>query len=135
MAEAIARSYLPSGRFESAGSEVDCPGETLSALRRRGGGHNPYVIGAMENVGIEVGSMTRTQLSPPLLEGFDYVVSMLDEPLAPHYLLESPRYVHWEVRDPAEFDAAETSQTEEEIEINVLEMLATIEACDLSTEN
>ncbi len=132
MAKAIARIYAPKDRFASAGTEVDRPGETLGALRERGGGHNPFVIGAMKRIGIDVSKARRQQLTPESPSRFDLVVSMLDEKLAPSYLLESPNYVRWDVPDPARFDASATSQTAEEIEIMVLEMLATIEACELN---
>jgi protein-tyrosine-phosphatase len=97
----------------SAGTEVEMPGETLGERRKRRGG--TFVITAMADEGIDVSDNIATQLTPKMLENYDVIISMADEKYTPVWLSNNPRYVSWVIEDPGNKGLPETNEAKNKV--------------------
>ena len=115
MAAALYNHLTGTHDAESAGVDVDVPGETLGERKARLGASN--VVELMQGLGIDVSHHERTQLTKDMLRQYDRIVSMYDPQLAPDWLTSDPRYEYWDIADPT--DMAATKLTHERIRTNV----------------
>jgi protein-tyrosine-phosphatase len=98
MAEALYNRSIGSNLADSAGTDVDVPGETLQQRKLRRGG--TYTIEAMDTEDIDVRNNIRTQLTETMLDQYDQVISMAQKEYTPAWLENHPAYVYWDIKDP-----------------------------------
>ena len=105
---------LNPGEAESAGTEVDLPGEKLmyriparSALK------------VMQEIGIDMSENTRRQLYPEMLENFEKIIVMSEPELTPDYLNKCPRAERWEIEDMRYKSVDEARILRDQISANV----------------
>lgn len=106
---------------DSAGTEVEIPGETLGERKQRRGG--TFTIEAMSKEGIDVNGNVMTQVTPKMLNGYDAVVCMAQEEHTPDWLTQSPKFIRWDVEDPGGKGLVETITARDAIKSKVLEFI------------
>jgi len=77
----------------------------------------------MEDVGLDISKAVRRQLTRDSLNQYDVVVSMAEEEVAPKWLLESPNYIYWDIKDPRGKNFEITAKTRDEIKTRVIELI------------
>lgn len=102
MAEAIF-NMLTGGKYatSSAGTKVidkDGNNKNGQLLKDCLGAKN--VLLALREYGIDVSNKPRVQLQPDMLDGSDKIVVMAEHENIPGYLMNDPRTILWDVKDP-----------------------------------
>ena len=123
MAAAIYNNMTKTHDADSAGTEVDVPGESL--LMRAGRTDGIYIINAMDSVGIDVRRSKRTQLEQSMLNKYDYVISMADKKHSPSWLRSNSNYIYWHITDPGGKDYQTTLQVMQTIKRKVEKLIST----------
>lgn len=102
------------GESESAGTEVDLPGEKLlyripaqSALK------------VMQEIGIDMSENTRRQLYPEMLASYEKIIVMSEPELTPDYLKNCPRAERWNIEDLRYKSVDEARVIRDQISANV----------------
>lgn len=106
---------------DSAGTEVEMPGEKHGDRQKRRGG--THVIQAMAEEGIDIRNNTQAQLTPEMLDKYDKIISMADLEYTPKWLREHPRYIRWTIKDPGGKGLKETVEARERVKKKVLELI------------
>lgn len=106
---------------DSAGTEVEMPGEKHGDRQKRRGG--TYVIQAMGEEGIDIRNNTQTQLTPDMLDKYDKIISMADFDYTPKWLSQHPNYISWVIKDPGGKGMEETIEARERVKEKVLELI------------
>lgn len=122
MAEAFYNTMSNTHGADSAGTEVEVPGQTL-LQRKIERPNRSFVVDAMQDAGIDVSHCVSTQLTEDMILGYDKVISMVDEPYAPRWLVQAPNYVYWEVEDPKGLSLALTIKARDNIQRRVAMLL------------
>lgn len=121
MAKAFYNSLTNTDDANSAGTEVEMPGETLGDRQQRRGG--TFVIEAMAEEGIDIKQFHKTQLTKEMLGDYDKVISMADLEYTPDWLKSAPNYISWTVKDPGGRGLKETQEALENVKAKVLELI------------
>src|SRR5882672_5024442 len=85
MAAALYNQLTGTHDADSAGTQVEKPGETLGERHDRLGG--TVAIEALQREGIDISKNRKTQLTREMLDGYDHIISMADASLSPGWLL------------------------------------------------
>lgn len=93
MAMTLYNSLVP-GEAESAGTQVDEPGQQLKDRPTAAS-----AIEAMRLAGMDISTNTRRQLTPELLNNYDHVVVLAETKAIPSYLNTWPAAEMWHVED------------------------------------
>lgn len=121
MAKAFYNTLTNTNDADSAGTEVEIPGETLGNRQKRRGG--TFVIEAMAKEGVDITQYPMTQLTREMLNNYDKVISMADLEYTPDWLKSSPNYISWTVKDPGGKGLKETQEALENVKAKVLEFI------------
>jgi protein-tyrosine-phosphatase len=121
MAAALYNEMTCSHDADSAGVDIDFPNETLAERKQRLGAS--HTLNVMQEIGLDLSQNRRTQLTKEMLKGYDRVISMLDEELAPEWLVKDPHYTYWAIADPISKDLAVTKSTMKEIQSKLRDLL------------
>jgi len=121
MAMSFYNLFTKSSDADSAGTEVNFPGETLQELRNKDGG--VFVIDAMANEGIDVRNNKQTQITPDMLDKYDKIINMAGKEYTPIWLSEHPNYIAWNIDDPGGKGLEETNMVKEVIKAKVTELI------------
>ena len=99
MAAAIYNKMTNSNSADSAGTYVGSPeepeGQILSNLFP-----TPDFFELMENNGMDVRNNKTKKLLPEMLEKYNTVISMAEEPFIPNFLKENKKVIWWNVENP-----------------------------------
>lgn len=106
---------------DSAGTEVEMPGETHEVRRSRRGG--TFVIDVMDKEGIDIRANIQTQLIPEMLNRYDKIISMADKAYTPKWLSSHPNYISWVIDDPGGKGIKETIVAKNKVKAKVLEFI------------
>lgn len=93
MAMELYNSLMP-GEAESAGTQVDEPGQQLKDRPTAAS-----AIEAMRLAGIDISANTRRQLTPELLNNYDHVIVLAETKAIPSYLNTWPAAEMWHIED------------------------------------
>lgn len=115
MAKAFYNHLSKSSDAEAAGTSVDVPGQTIAERKRASDSKNFYVLDVMNEVGIDMSQATRIPLTEEMHRQYDIIVSMEKRENTPEWLLNSPKYVYWDVPDPRGQDLVRTRATRDDI--------------------
>ncbi|MCW1908156.1 MAG: hypothetical protein KIH63_002315 [Candidatus Saccharibacteria bacterium] len=99
MAAAFYNKMTGTQDADSAGTNVDQPGQTLS---ERAGGVSAAdkLLIAMDEEGIDLRDKVRTPLSEAMLTKYDLVINMAEPEKTPDYLAQYVGCVRWDIVDP-----------------------------------
>lgn len=112
MAAALYNRLTGTNDADSAGVDVDFPGETLGERKRRLGAS--HTLELMSSAGIDLSKNKRIQLTKDKLNGYDKIINMY-EGLTPEWLTSDPRYEFWDIPDPNGKDIKQTEKTKQMI--------------------
>jgi protein-tyrosine-phosphatase len=118
MAAAMYNKLTSSSDAESAGTEVEKPGQTLLERTRERGGAS-HVIDVMQEEGIDVSNSSRRQVTKPMIKQYDRIISMADKKHTPKWLLKASNYVYWHIPDPMTKNYDETVRAKTQIESKI----------------
>ena len=124
MAKAYYNFFTKTQDAESAGTHVKEVGQTLIERKTASDSQNFFVLDVMKDDGIDISDYVRNQLTEDQLAEYDAVVSMASETDAPEWLLTSPKYVFWDVKDPRGQDYATTKAVRDEIKQRVEDFIS-----------
>lgn len=115
MAKAFYNQLTHSHDAGAAGTHVVEAGQTLLERKTTSLSKNFFVLDVMKDVGIDMAQYKRTPLARDDLERYDLVVDMANREDAPQWLLESPKYVYWDVKDSRGQDYETTAKVRDDI--------------------
>ena len=98
MAAAYYNAVTNTNDADSAGTQVEVNGETLTERRNRVGGTVAIELARRE--GWDISQNRETQLTPEMLWNYDIIVSMASPLVTPDWLGNYKDYVYWDVSDP-----------------------------------
>lgn len=124
MAKAYYNHLTHSTDAESAGTEVELPGETLGERRSRRG--RTHVIDSMSEDGINISTHTKTQLTKEMLDKYDLIISMADHQYTPDWLMNHSRFRYWHIDDPGGKAIKDTNVARDAIKSKVLDLIKEI---------
>ena len=109
---------------DAAGTHVEEAGQTLQQRKDTSSSKNFFLFDAMNEAGIDISQYTRRPIAPEMLNKYDLIVSMVSKSDTPEWLLDSPKYVYWDVKDPRGQDLPTTVQVRDDIKEKVQKLLA-----------
>lgn len=119
MAAALFNKYAEGKHLAcSAGTKVDVEGQKL---KDRETAEN--VLKSLDEVGIDARENVRTQLTEPIAQTADYIVSMVERDTLPDYLQTNSNVRYWSVVDPFGQSLQFTRDRRDEIEQKVKELV------------
>ncbi len=125
MAAAIYNKLTDSNNADSAGTYTGAPdepeGQILKDLFKI-----PHFFEIMEKNGMDVRNNTTKRLLPRMLDEYDIVVSMTEEPYIPDFLKDDKRVIWWNVENPTFVDQKIAEDTYEKIEELVKDLIVGI---------
>jgi protein-tyrosine-phosphatase len=123
MAAAIYNQLTGSSQAESAGTYVGAPeepeGQILVDLFP-----TAHFFECLEKRGMYVRGNATRRLTPAMLEDYEIVVSMAEDPYAPDFLRADARVIWWDVENPRVVDAAKAEEIYERLEARVRALIA-----------
>ena len=123
MAKAFYNQFTNSKDAEAAGTDVKEQGQTLQERKNTSSSSNFFVIDVMKEIGIDISQSRRQQLTADMLDDYDRVISMAEEDESPSWLVNSPKYVHWDIKDPRGQSFEVTAKARDEIKARINELL------------
>ena len=123
MAEAFYNYYTKNNDADSAGINVNEPGQSLIERKKISTSSHFYVLDVMKNEGIDISNAKRELLNNYMLNKYDQIISMADKSITPKWLLESPKFIYWDVRDPGGKNYEITAKTRDIIKAKVLNLI------------
>jgi arsenate reductase len=124
MAKAFYNTITRSDHASAAGTHVIEVGQTLQGRKVASTSKNFFVLDVMKDVGIDMSNYQRNALVQSDLVKFDLVVNMANENDVPEWLLESPKYMHWNIKDSRGQDYAFTAAVRDEVKSRVEALIA-----------
>ncbi|MFI5270958.1 MAG: low molecular weight phosphatase family protein [Candidatus Saccharimonadales bacterium] len=121
MAAALYNNLTGAQDADSAGTEVDVPGENLLEHYKRVSGM--YILGVMDSIGIDVREAKRTQLKASMLNKYDHIINMAEKEHTPRWLQHSEKYEYWHVKDPGGKDYETALQALNTIKVKVEKLI------------
>ena len=122
MAKAYYNHLTNSKDADSAGTEVEMPGENLADRRNRRGG--THVLDVMKDEGIDISEHAQTQLLEEMLDNYDRVISMADHKYTPEWLRAHTKFEYWHIEDPGGKGPEETKVARNGIKRKVEQLIA-----------
>lgn len=105
------------GTYTGAADEPE--GQILADLFK-----TSYFFDTMERNGMDVRNNSTKRLQPFMLDEYDTVVSMAEEPYVPDFLRDAKRVIRWDVDNPIFVDQKIAEDTYEKIERLVRDLIA-----------
>jgi protein-tyrosine-phosphatase len=123
MAAAIYNRLTSSDAADSVGTYAGAPdepeGQVLADLFP-----TPDFFETMARRGMDVRRNTTKRLQPAMLEAYDLVVSMAEEPFVPDFLRDAAHVITWKIENPKVVDAAVAEDIYARIEALVRDLIA-----------
>lgn len=110
-------NQLHPGEAESAGTQVDQPGQKLKDRPTAAS-----AIAAMHDIGIDMSENTRRQLTPDMLAGYDHVIVLAETKATPSFLNTWLGAEMWHIEDSKRVDHARAAKIREAIYKRVKEL-------------
>jgi len=123
MAKAFYNNLTHSHDAEAAGTHVTEKGQTLLERKAASSSNNFFVLDVMRDIGMDISQNTRRALITDDLQRYDLIISMADTDDTPQWLLNSPKYVRWDVKDPRGQDYTITAHVRDEIKQKVTQLI------------
>lgn len=124
MAKAFYNSLTGTSDANAAGTNVKEIGQTLQERKKASKSNNFFVLDVMNDENIDMANFTRNPLTEDSLLQYDKIISMAGEDDAPRWLLESPKYIHWDIKDPRGQNYTTTTKVRDEIKAKVMRLIS-----------
>lgn len=124
MAKAFYNFMTGTNDADAAGTNVKEVGQTLQERKATSASSNFFVLDVMNDEHIDMANFTRRPLTADVLVLYDVIVSMANEEDTPRWLLESPKYIHWDIKDPRGQNYVTTARVRDEIKVKVKELIS-----------
>jgi protein-tyrosine-phosphatase len=122
IAAAVYNKLTNSDDADSVGTYTGAPdepeGQILSNLF-----HTPFFFETMEKYGMNVRKNTTKRLLPSMIDEYDVIVSMAEEPFIPAFLKEAKKVIWWDVENPGAVDLKIAEDTHQKIDRLVRELI------------
>lgn len=122
MAAAIYNKITNSNNADSVGTytgAVDEPeGQILANLFK-----TPHFFEVMEKNDMNVRNNLTKRLQPSMIDEYDIVVSMAEEPYIPDFLKEAKKIIWWDIKNPTNIDEKIAEDTYKKIDALVRELI------------
>ena len=116
MAEALFHKLSPKNHADSAGTNVDNPGETIGERADNVPAAADVLDIMRAEEGLDLSDKKRTQLTKEMLSDYDRVIVIISEPeFIPDWLSASIKYEQWSIDDPRGKSKEELRKTKDEI--------------------
>lgn len=123
MAASIYNKLTNSTDADSVGTYVGPPdepeGQRLADLFK-----TPHFFEIMERNDMNVRNNSTKRLQPSMIDEYDVVVSMAEEPYIPDFLKDAKKVIWWQVENPTSVDQKIAEDTYEKIDKLVRELIA-----------
>lgn len=123
MAEAIYNHLTNSHDAFSAGTYVGAPdepeGQRLSDLFK----NDPNFFEIVESHGMNLRNNVTKKLTPEMLNQFDVVVSMAEEPFVPDFLRNDKKVIWWDIKNPKSAPPGFFKDTYDKLEVLIRELI------------
>lgn len=123
MAKALYNELSHTTNAEAAGTYVDVPGQTLQERKETSRSKNFFVLDVMKDVGLDISHYTRKPLTPDLADQSSVIISMASKDKTPEWLLESPKYTYWDVKDPRGQGYETTARVRDDIKKRIEQLI------------
>jgi len=123
MAAAIYNKITNSNCADSVGTYTGAPDEPEGDILANRF-DTPHFFELMEKNGMYVRNNTTKRLQPFMLDEYDIVVSMAEEPYIPDFLREDKNVIWWDVENPVYVDQKIAEETYKKVEKLVRELVA-----------
>ena len=122
MAAAIYNKLTHSHDADSTGTYTGAPdepeGQLLLHLFK-----TPHFFDVMEKNGMHVRNNSTQRLRPSMIDAYDIVISMAEEPYIPDFLRTAENVIWWDIENPDSIDQKIAEDTYNKIEILVKELI------------
>ena len=122
MAAGLFNKYATDGHADSAGTQVDAPGETIADRASYVDAAN-NVIDVMKEEGVDISQCVRTQISKEMMPNYEKIIVMAEPETIPSWLSDAEGYEYWEIADPRGKGYEETKITRDLIKDKVIEFI------------
>lgn len=123
MAAAIYNKITNSSDADSVGTYTGAPdepeGQILANLFK-----TPHFFEIMEKNGMSVRSNSTKRLQPSMIDEYNIVVSMAEEPFIPDFLKDAKKVIWWDIENPTSVDQRIAEDTYEKIDTLVRDLIA-----------
>jgi len=119
-AEAFYNQLTGSNDADSAGTQVDIPGQTLEDRWKAGGA---YAVPVMDEKGIDARSQQTKQLTQHMLTKYDRIVRIVRDEHCPDWLLDYKGVLSWDIDDPKGLGLEATRHARDLVERKVKELV------------
>lgn len=123
MAAAIYNKLTSSNDADSAGTYTGAPdepeGQILADLFE-----TPYFFETMERNGMNVRNHSTKRLQPSMIDEYDTIVSMVEEPYIPDFLKDAKKVIWWDIENPVFVDKKTAEEIYEKIDMLVRDLIA-----------
>ena len=123
MAAAIYNKLTNSIDADSVGTYTGAPdepeGQILADLFK-----TPYFFETMEKNDMNVRNNSTKRLQPSMINEYDVVVSMAEEPYIPDFLKEAKKVIWWDIENPNSVDQRIAEDTYKSIDVLVRGLIA-----------
>ena len=113
-AAALFNKYFPESHADSAGTNVEKPGETIAERAEYSDGAK-HVVSCLKEEGLDISEKVRTLVTPEMLNGYDRIINMAEPEKTPTWLRDNPKVEYWEIEDPRFKNLEETVKMQAEI--------------------
>jgi protein-tyrosine-phosphatase len=120
-AAVLLNKYHPSDHADSAGTNVEKPGETIAQRAEYSDGAK-HVLTCLQEEGLDISHSVRTPVTPEMLDHYDRIINMAELEKTPDWLRDHPKYEYWEIEDPRYKSLEETKKMQAEIKRRVQEL-------------
>lgn len=114
IAAAYLRKLRPDIDVQSAGTQVDAPGQILRD-RAEAQAATELALKIAEESDLLIGDLPRTQLTSEIAQEYDLIIYMTLPKETPSYLKKNKAAVYWDVPDPRELPAEGVRKTRDTI--------------------
>lgn len=118
-AAALFNKYFPGSHADSAGTNVEKPGETIAERAEYSDGAKHY-IECLGEEGIDITKNVRTPVTPEMIENYDRVINMAEPEKTPEWLSENKKVEYWEIADPRYRSIEYTKKMQAELKKRIL---------------
>lgn len=121
-AMALFNKYHPGSHADSAGTNVEKPGETIAERAEYSDGAK-HVLICLQEEGLDISHSVRTPVTPEMLDHYDRIINMAEPEKTPDWLRDHPNYEYWEIEDPRYKSLEETVKMQRLIKEKVLQLV------------
>ncbi len=123
MAAAIYNKLTDSNYADSVGTYAGAPdepeGQVLKDLFK-----TPHFFEIMEKNGMNVRGNSTKRLQPSMIDEYEIVISMAEEPYIPDFLKNAGKVIWWEIENPTSVDQKVAEETYEKIDRLVRDLIS-----------